>query len=71
VRIHFHLKNSQHVIPDNLGIEVSRPDEALAQARLVIQEFQQDGARDYSGWTLVAADSAGKVLFTLELHSAG
>jgi Domain of unknown function (DUF6894) len=69
VRIYFHLKNAHNVLPDDNGVEVAGPEEAREQALQVVQELQQKDARYWSGWTLVAADAAGNVLFTLDLDS--
>jgi hypothetical protein len=71
VRIYFHLKDSQETIPDVDGVEVSGPREARIQALRAIQEFQEEGGRDFSGWTLIATDAAGRSLFTLDLDSVG
>ncbi len=69
MRIHFHVRKAQVVIPDPEGVEVSGPEEARVQALLAIEELQKEEDQDWSGWTLVAVDAAGNVLFTLDLDA--
>jgi hypothetical protein len=69
VRIYFHLKDAHEVILDDEGVEVSGTREARIQARLAIEELQEEDPRNWSEWTLEATDAAGRVLFTLDLDS--
>ena len=67
LRIHFHLKSAQEEILDHQGVEVSGPEEARVQALMAVEELHQEEVQDRSGWRLVATDSAGEVVFTLDL----
>jgi hypothetical protein len=67
--IYFHLKDSHEVLPDVEGVEVSDPQEARVQAVLLIEELRPNEAQYWSGWTLNAADAAGRVLFAVDLDS--
>ena len=69
MRIYFHLKDAQTVMPDDNGVEVTGPEQARDQAMRVIDELRQKDARHWSGWKLVAADEAGEVLFALDLDT--
>ena len=70
VRLYFHLKDGQEMIPDLEGVEVSGPQEARIQAILAIEELQREAGQDWSGWTLVVADESGAVLFLLDLANS-
>ena len=69
MRLYFHLKDSNEVIRDTEGVEVSGPQEARVQAILAIEELRREAGQDWSGWTLTAADESGTVLFSLDLDS--
>ena len=69
LRIYFHLRRAHDVMPDDQGVDVSGPEEARNQALRVIDELRQKDGLYWSGWSLVAADAAGNVLFTLDLDS--
>ena len=56
------------MLPDHEGVDILGLEEARRQALLAIKEVKQPGD-DWSGWTLVAVDDAGSVLFTLDLDS--
>jgi hypothetical protein len=62
------LKDAHEVLLDAEGVEVSDPQEARAQAALVIEELRPTDAQYWSGWTLTAT-AAGRVLFTVDLDS--
>jgi len=68
LRIFFHLRRAHELFPDEQGVEVSGPEEARAHALTVIDELSQDESHSWSGWSLVAADHAGDVLFTVDLE---
>ena len=70
MRIYFHLKGAHEVILDEEGVEVSGPQEARVQALLAIEELRDEKeGQGWSGWSLVAADDWGTVLFSLDLDS--
>ena len=68
MRIYFHLNGPDVVIRDDEGVEVVGTREACIQARLAIEELQEEDPRNWSEWTLEATDAAGRVLFTLDLE---
>jgi hypothetical protein len=68
VRIYFHLKSAHEMLRDGEGVEVSGPQEARAQAALVIEELRPKDVHLWSGWTLTAT-AAGRVLFAVDLDS--
>jgi hypothetical protein len=57
------------VILDPAGVEVADPQHARVQALQVIEELRQTDAQYWSGWTVTATDTAGAVLFTVDLDS--
>ena len=69
-RLYFDLRDSEHMMPDVHGVEVSDVDEArqvaLAMARKLRQE-NPSAAQDWSGWKVSAVDPTGAVVFTLDL----
>ena len=67
MRIYLHLKDVHQTIVDDEGVEVCGTREARIQALLAIEELQEEDARDWSGWILMATDAHGRVLFTLDL----
>jgi hypothetical protein len=69
VRIYFHLKSAHEILLDEEGVEVSDPHEARVQAALVIEELRSTDVQYWSGWTLTAADAAGRVLFAVDLDT--
>jgi hypothetical protein len=69
MRIYFHLKNANEVLLDTEGVEVSDPQEARAQAALVIEELRPKDVECWSGWTLTAMAAGGRVLFSVDLES--
>src|SRR5687768_17394204 len=69
MRIYFHLKNTNEVLLDTEGVEVSDPQEARAQAALVIEELRPKDVECWSGWTLTAMAAGGRVLFSVDLES--
>jgi hypothetical protein len=60
-RFYFDVENGQDTIRDEEGVEAASLDEALAEARSVIDEMADEvQAADPSGtWTLVVRDAAG------------
>ena len=70
MRLYFHLRYAHEVIRDPVGVEVADLEDARAQAIRAVEELRQEDAsvaRDWSGWTLEAADANGTVLFSLDL----
>ena len=74
MRLYFHLLNSQDSIPDVEGTKIDDVNRAKAAALAVLEELRQEDAsvaRDWLGWTLNATDSVGRVVFSIDLDSAG
>ena len=70
MRVYFHLMDGSEAIPDREGIEVPSLDDAKTEALKAIREMgreQNTGKRDWAGWRLVASNSEGTQLFTLDL----
>jgi hypothetical protein len=63
------LNDAHEVLRDVEGVEVFDPQEARAQAALLIEELRPKEAQYWSGWTLTATDAAGQVLFAVDLDS--
>ena len=71
-RLYFDLVNRHHSIPDREGIEVDDVDQAKAAVAEMLDEHRQEDAstaQKWSGWTLSVRDSAGQVLFSVDLDS--
>jgi hypothetical protein len=70
MRCYFNLVDASEVIRDRIGIEVSGPERARAEALDVIREQRQAdpvAAQEWSGWTLTVVDSTGRLLFSIRL----
>lgn len=68
-RFFFDVINGEEVISDEVGVEVSSLNEALAEARSVIAEMAHEVTGDDPGpsWTLIVRDDAGSVLGRLPI----
>jgi hypothetical protein len=72
MRCYFHLTNGDETIRDDHGIEVSDRESARAMAIQAIVELRAvnpSRAAQGAGWTLVAVDTAGAILFTFPLDT--
>jgi len=70
MRLYFDLRSHQHTRPDYQGAEVSDLAEARRVAVATIQELWQEDpsfVQEWSGWTLNVTDTAGRVLFSIDL----
>ena len=66
-RFYFDLTNGLEIIRDHHGIEVRDLDQAVAEARAVLEETRdsKDLVEDEEGWVLTIRDAAGETLMTL------
>ena len=73
MRIFFHLVSASETIQDEEGVEVSRVEEAEAEAARIVREAQGNGAarRESAGWRLEARDGSGTLLFSFDLGGSG
>ena len=72
MRLYFDLRNDQDTLRDVEGLQVADLAQARRVASEMIQELRQEDpslAQEWSGWTLHVTDTAGRVLFTLDLDS--
>ena len=69
MRFHFNLVSPSERIPDDVGIEVSSPDQAYAQAIAAIQELraEAESPADWDEWSLEVVDPTGIVVFLINL----
>ena len=69
MRIFFHLVSASETIQDEEGVEVSRVEEAEAEALKVVREAEGNGIgqRESAGWRLEARDESGTLLFSFDL----
>ena len=67
-RYHFDLEDGLETIRVRDGIEADSADQAVEQARAVIEEMRQEGDGDRTrGWDLVIRDARGGVIRRLPL----
>ena len=73
MRIFFHLVSASETIQDQEGVEVSRVEEAEAEALKLVREAQGNGSglRQSAGWRLEARDESGTLLFSFDLGGSG
>ena len=73
MRVYFHLVSGSETIRDEEGVEVSRVEDARAEALKVVREAQGDGAalRESAGWRLEARDYRGALLLSFDLGGSG
>ena len=73
MRIFFHLVSASETIQDQEGVEVSRVEEAEAEAMKLVREAQGNGSglRQSAGWRLEARDESGTLLFSFDLGGSG
>jgi hypothetical protein len=72
MRCYFYLTNGDETIRDDHGIEVSDRESARRLALAAIVELRADHPRRAAhgdGWTLVALDAAGAILFIIPLDN--
>ena len=72
MRLYFDLRSDRDTLPDLAGVEVADLAQARRVAMEMIQELRQEEpsvTQEWSGWTLHVTDTAGRVLFTLDLDS--
>ena len=68
MRCHFNLVDGIEVIRDEVGVEVSGPNEASDEAMKAISEYRQQGSSvDWDRWIISVTDPAGNILFTIPL----
>ena len=69
MRVYFNLLDPTHNIPDPTGVEVADVEQARVEAEQVIAELAEKEplAQNVKGWRLVAVDTAGALLFSLNL----
>jgi hypothetical protein len=70
MRCYFNLADASEVIRDRIGIEVSDPEQARAEALDVIREQRQAdlvAAQEWRGWHLIGIDDTGQLLFSIPL----
>ncbi len=70
MRLHFHLRDESHLLPDPEGIEVEDVQQAKSAALEMLAELRLEdpaAARDWSGWRLEVTDAAGVVVFSVDL----
>src|SRR4051812_46997880 len=70
MRCYFNLADASEVIRDRIGIEVSDPERARAEALDVIREQHQAdpvAAQEWRGWSLIGIDDTGQLLFSIPL----
>jgi len=70
MRCYFNLISDDETMIDDEGVEVRDLDQAWAQALKAIAELRAEAEGDlieWDRWRLEAADSNGKVLFSLKL----
>jgi hypothetical protein len=68
--LYFDLVSTQESLLDREGVEISDVRHAQAAALETLQELRQEdasAAQDWSGWTLNATDSVGRVVFSIDL----
>jgi hypothetical protein len=73
MRCYFNLVNGSEKIPDPDGIEVRDLEQAYAQALKAIEELREEddaSEGDWSNWSLEVTDSAGSVLFHINLGNS-
>jgi hypothetical protein len=73
MRVYFHLVSGSETIRDEEGVEVSRVEDARAEALKVVREAQGNGAElgESAGWRLEARDDRGALLFSFDLGGSG
>ena len=71
MRLFFPLVSVHETIPDREGVEVVDVRSAQTAALEVLSALRDDssGVLDFTGWTLMAVDSSGTVIFSLDLDS--
>jgi hypothetical protein len=70
LRCFFNLTNGEQVLRDDVGVEITCPNELEAEILNALKGVQQgDGfdARDWKGWRLDVIDSSGDILVSLRL----
>ena len=70
MRCYFNLISDDETMVDDEGVEVRDLDQAWAQALKAIAELRAEAEGDlieWDRWRLEAADSNGKVLFSVKL----
>ena len=69
-RIYFHLVSKHETILDTVGLEITDLDEAHAEARKAIEEFESESpspGAEWDGWRLDVSNHAGAVVFSIPL----
>ena len=72
MRCYFYLTNGDETIRDDHGTEVSDWESArrwAVEAILELRAAHPQRAADGNGWTLVAIDATGTILFTFPLDN--
>ena len=66
-RFYFDLTNGLETIRDHQGVEARDLDQAIEEARVVINEMRDSGelSEDEEGWILIIKDAEGDTLMTL------
>lgn len=68
-RFHFDLLNGSSSVRDHEGIEARDLDQAVEEARAVLEEIRgsDEPSDDEEGWVLIIRDAAGEALMTMPL----
>ena len=69
-RIYFHLVSKHETILDTVGLEITDLDEAHAEARKAIEEFENESpspGAEWDGWRLDVSNHSGAVMFSIPL----
>lgn len=69
-RFYFDLKEGFSFIRDHEGVEARSLEQAIKEARVVIEEMRDSGGlcEAEKGWVLVIRDGAGDTLMTLPVN---
>lgn len=68
MQCYFHLVSTTERLLDTTGVEARCPSQAYRIALTVLQELRDEGDSDsWDGWFLEATDSAGQVMFSIDL----
>jgi hypothetical protein len=69
-RLHFNLISKSGFLPDREGVQVVDVRHAQEAALSMLEELRQEdasAAQEWSGWTLNVTDTAGRVVFSIDL----
>jgi len=71
MKYYFHLLNHTEQILDDVGIEISSPEQAYNEATRAIRELRDEAEQEieWDDWRLEVTDVAGSVIFSIALGS--